>query len=283
MVFFSLLTATFVRGQNANDPFYRYGFPHEQIYVDIELALSNAKEVSKLKIEDTDLSLMVDKLRKIKNVQVLKLANNHLDSLPEELFKNGKLLYFESLGNPLKKLPANFGQNIGLKEFKLIGAKLDSLPNSFSSLSRLSRIEMQSVESDSLLLNNALSKLTQLSEVLFYKVPLTQFPITSSSKLQLHQVYLVDCNLSQIDSLFWENSKVEVLVLDNNQISEIPKEVVNLEALVTLSLKNNKIEHLPEYFSRLKTLKTLDISGNKIPRHEMEIIRILLPNCKIIY
>lgn len=59
-----------------------------------------------------------------------------------------------------------------------------------------------------------------------------------------------------------ENSKC--LVLDNNNLKSLPREMVILKELVLLRLNNNKFEKIPEVVGDLKKLKSLEISGNKI-------------------
>ena len=272
-----------IEAQSVNDPFYRYGFPQEQIYIDFEQALSDAKEVKKLKLEAFDLSAKLDKLEKFKSLKVLKLSNNLIDSLPEEIFDAGSLLYFESIGNAYRALPENFSNSVGLKELKIINAAIDSLPIQMSSVKYLRRIEFQSFEGDTLDLRPFLRAQRNLEELLLYKVPVHYFPLRDSSAKTLNQVYLVNCQLASIDSAFWNNRALEILVLDDNEITAIPDELLQLSSLKTLSLKNNRIKHLPELVSKLPNLELLNLSGNKIPFHELEIVRILMPNCKIIY
>ena len=269
--------------QVGDDPFYRYGFPQEQIYVDIEQALSEAKEVKKLKLEAVDLSLIADKLDKFRTIKVLRLTNNQIDSLPDRMFEAGSLLYFESIGNSFKHLPANFGKSKGLKELKIINAAIADFPESMSEIRFLRRIEFQSFEVDSVEMLPFLGAQRSLEEVLLYKIPMNDFPIRDSSSTTLKQVYMVNCQLTKIDSSFWNNQLLEVLALDDNKIGEIPEEVLKLKLLKSLSLKNNNLKHLPEFIAKLPALQVLNVSGNKIPYHELEIIRILLPNCKIIY
>ena len=212
-----------------------------------------------------------------------KLSNNLIDSLPEEIFDAGSLLYFESIGNAYRALPENFSNSVGLKELKIINAAIDSLPIQMSSVKYLRRIEFQSFEGDTLDLRPFLRAQRNLEELLLYKVPVHYFPLRDSSANTLNQVYLVNCQLASIDSAFWNNRALEILVLDDNEITAIPDELLQLSSLKTLSLKNNRIKHLPELVSKLPNLELLNLSGNKIPFHELEIVRILMPNCKIIY
>jgi Leucine-rich repeat (LRR) protein len=76
---------------------------------------------------------------------------------------------------------------------------------------------------------------------------------------------------------------IQTLILDKNELKEFPKEFFKLKTLKELSLRDNKLTSLPEEIRFIKSLEILDLTGNNIPKNEIEIARILLPFCKIIY
>jgi Leucine-rich repeat (LRR) protein len=77
--------------------------------------------------------------------------------------------------------------------------------------------------------------------------------------------------------------KLKYLEISDNQITEIPEGISKLENLEYLSFQNNQITSLPEKLTFLRKLQTLDIRGNKIPMPEIEILKLSLPKCRILF
>ena len=75
---------------------------------------------------------------------------------------------------------------------------------------------------------------------------------------------------------------IQTLILDKNNFEEIPKEIFKLKTLKELSLRENQLTSLPEEISKIKGLELLDLTGNKIPISDVDILKALLPYCKII-
>lgn len=272
-----------VQGQELQDPFYRYGFPQDEIFIDIDKAGKNSKEAHKLKVHDVDLSLELKKLEKFKYLKVLELKNNKLDSLPIDLFENRGLQYFSCAGNSLKKIPEALANFEKLQELKLINTRLDSFPSSFRQLFFLRNLELQSNVADTFHVNDCFSNLKSLERMLVYRTVLDSFPKSLNGSKKLKELYLVHTNVGNIDSGLYQCKKLEVLVLEGNGIKQLDKRILNLKNLKVLSFKNNQLKVLPEYLSKLPQLKTLDLLGNPIPRYQVEILRILLPKCRILF
>ena len=90
---------------------------------------------------------------------------------------------------------------------------------------------------------------------------------------------------NQLTSLPAEIGKLEKLKsfdLSDNQLTSIPAEFENLEKLKYLNLYNNELTSLPAEFGKLKKLEELDLRNNPIPKEEIEKLKELLPNCKIL-
>ena len=47
-------------------------------------------------------------------------------------------------------------------------------------------------------------------------------------------------------------------------------------------LSNNQLKSTPEFIAKIGNLKTLDLRGNPIPKHEIDILKILMPQCQIL-
>lgn len=59
---------------------------------------------------------------------------------------------------------------------------------------------------------------------------------------------------------------LRILMLDTNELTELPQEICLLSALERLSLSNNHLKTLPDAFSSLRNLKSLHIANNKLEK-----------------
>ncbi len=70
--------------------------------------------------------------------------------------------------------------------------------------------------------------------------------------------------LAQVPDAVTKMTDVEILDLSDNELTELPEELKNLNQLTTLLLSGNKLEEIPGNVCRLKTLTTLDVTYNVI-------------------
>jgi Leucine-rich repeat (LRR) protein len=62
----------------------------------------------------------------------------------------------------------------------------------------------------------------------------------------------------------FENEKIVMLDLGNNQLTSLPESLGNLTALRVLDLGNNQLTSLPESLGNLTALTSLDLSDNQL-------------------
>ena len=67
---------------------------------------------------------------------------------------------------------------------------------------------------------------------------------------------------------------LRVLMLDTNEIVELPDEICLLSKLERLSLSNNHFAELPQNFGRLKNLASLHLSNNDIAVFPVQICQL---------
>ncbi len=277
------LSSLFCKAQQTFDAFQLYGPYGSTIYPTYYGALKNHKEAYKVKSYGEDLNKGFSKLKKLNKLYVFEIKNNNIDSFPEIIGSFKNLMYLSSSKNPLKKLPESFGKLQSLKILKLHYTSIDSLPNNFSALNQLQTLEIQSNNADTFFTKNALKGLYNLKSLTIFKTNLKEFPLGMEKNKKLKNVVIVDCQLENIDPKFSDNKIVSTLILDNNKIKEFPLEFIKLKTLKELSLRNNNIKKLPEKVSYLSGLEVLDLRGNPISKYEINIIKVLLPKCRIIH
>jgi len=69
-------------------------------------------------------------------------------------------------------------------------------------------------------------------------------------------------NLKEVP-LVAQNSDIEILILDNNNLEKLPSWIGNLSNLKVLSVRNNNLSELDSRISFCENLEQLYLSGNK--------------------
>jgi len=65
----------------------------------------------------------------------------------------------------------------------------------------------------------------------------------------------------------FELSELQTLKLNDNELTEVPSELSNLEQLTTLDISNNKIESLPKLdFDKMPSLASISLNGNPVEK-----------------
>ena len=77
-----------------------------------------------------------------------------------------------------------------------------------------------------------------------------------------NEVNLSSEDLTELPKGLINNSSMEILNLSYNQIETLPSQIQNWKSLKILDLEYNKMRSLPAEIGKLKNLEELDISGN---------------------
>ena len=105
---------------------------------------------------------------------------------------------------------------------------------------------------------------------------LREFPVpTSLKKLSKLEVLLLDCNdLPNFPEFTDQLSHLKVLDLSSNKLTKIPDSIGNLSKLEVLLLDNNLLSTFPEFSDHFSHLKVLDISSNEFTRFPDSISKL---------
>jgi hypothetical protein len=93
------------------------------------------------------------------------------------------------------------------------------------------------------------------------------------------------------ERLMINNIHLKDLVLEKNQISQIPGQISNLKDLKVLNLDSNNLTSIPAHISGLKRLSSLSLPGNQIKHISDEICELselvsdkcIYNSCNVIY
>lgn len=174
----------------------------------------------------------------LESLYYLLLNNNQLTSLSENFGDLDNLSHLDLEENLLAELPASFGDLASLDSLYLAQNQLTSLPENFGSLADLSFVRLS--------INN-----------------LTSFP---ESMTDLATIQVIQADQNQIETLP-ENignlgNTLHLLGLSNNNISEIPSSIGDMDVLYELYASNNQIEELPESIGDMDVLIILALDDN---------------------
>eukprot|EP01095_Lingulamoeba_sp_RSL-Kostka_P013603 TRINITY_DN567_c0_g1_i2.p1 TRINITY_DN567_c0_g1~~TRINITY_DN567_c0_g1_i2.p1 ORF type:complete len:245 (-),score=35.52 TRINITY_DN567_c0_g1_i2:39-773(-) len=164
----------------------------------------------------------------MKKLEYLNLIDNEIKEIPKELcmMTQLKLLFLDDNLISCEGIPENITNLTQLTELSLSN-KMTYIPECICDLISLENISLSGNDFSSMEFTDSLSKLTNLKNLNLANTKLENIPI---------QI----CN---IPSLI-------VLILDDNNISSIPRDISKLISLKTLHLQNNQI-------SDVKPLKPL--------------------------
>ncbi|KAJ3443699.1 leucine-rich repeat-containing protein [Anaeramoeba flamelloides] len=252
-------------------------------------AIYSIKTLRKLDLSKNLFTSIPPRFRKLKNLTELDLSSNSLThfftiSLTSQLSKVETLLLN---GNQIAKVNGSISKLISLK-------KLDLRTNNIMKISKkISRcVKLQTLLLDrnnlsglpSLRANTQLAELS-LSENNFYRLDPQIYKTNSLvclrindnklfgiSKLlpnnsTLEKIQILNlCNNKIVaidDNFFHQNSNLEQLSLENNNLISVPNSMFNLQFLQILKLSRNRLSELPSNFGLLgSNLKQLDLSFN---------------------
>lgn len=103
--------------------------------------------------------------------------------------------------------------------------------------------------------------------------------IGNLTKLQILNLH--NNTLSEIPPEIGELTDLEELDLSSNQLEDLPVEIWDLSNLKILKLDFNQFTSLPQEISKLTKLEKLSLIGNNFAPEDIEEIKKLLPNTRV--
>ncbi len=98
------------------------------------------------------------------------------------------------------------------------------------------------------------------------------------------EIILLEGNaISNLPRRFKDLKSLYQLDLGDNNIKYIPKSLAKLPRLEVLDLSDNHIKKIPSFAHRMNKLRTLDLSGNPLELDEVDRLRKSLPDCEVIF
>lgn len=280
LTYIFLLLCAVMQSQNEFDKYGPFG---SQVYTDLKPALDIQKNVYKMDLSYKKLDpKLYAKIGKLKDLQALKLSGNEVTTFPEGFSDLYNLIYFASYNNAFTSFPQGFKKLVNLNYLEFFGAKFDSIPSDIAYLGKLKTLKISSTD-DTLKLPVTLKYLKNLKELTIENCVLDSFPKEVFKIPNLTYLNITNAQVHYVTSHFERFKKLEVLVLDANQLSTLPYQIYLASNLRLLSVKNNHLQKLPDSISQLENLTLLDVRGNGFSKEYIEELKALLPGCEIRY
>ncbi len=126
-------------------------------------------------------------------------------------------------------------------------------------------------------------KLSELELIDFSHNHLDKIPIEISSLKKLTRVNFSHNKIAKIPSEIKYCEELIGIEMRSNQLEELPTELFSLPKLQWLYLDNNYLTNIPIEIQQLKNLRWLHLTGNPISETELIKLKILLPDCSIVF
>ncbi len=257
--------------------------PFNRPVTNLKEALKNPDNTYHLKLENVWLSEKdIDKVSRLKNLQTLVLINNGLDSFPRVWCNFSRLLELHIEKNPVKELPPEFVNLYNLRKVSFKETKITSFPFTFSYLYRVNYLTVTD-NTEKLSLPENMYFMKSLKELKIINTPLDTLPDSLFFCPKLNVLILHNDSIDELPVTIGNAQQLSTLILDNNRLTRLPRSFYRLTALTYCSLANNKITELSEECVNFKKLYEWNLTGNPLSDYRLDIIRILLPNCKVVF
>lgn len=272
------LWSFFTKGQNEFDKYGPFG---SMTYTDLKEALKIEKKVYKIDLSYQKIDpKLYEKLSKITDLQALKLSTNELTEYPKNFEALYNLVYFASYNNKLKTFPLNLKPFSNLHYLELQHTLIDSVPAQIAYLNKLQSFKFGNTD-DTLKLPSTLHFLKNLKDVTIENCVMDSFPKQLFKLSSLYYLNLSNTNTYYLTRHFERLPNLEVLIIENNHLTEIPFDIYKAYKLRVISLRGNKLRKIPDSICQLENLTLLDLRGNNLTIEDLEELKILLPGCEI--
>ncbi|XP_071163280.1 malignant fibrous histiocytoma-amplified sequence 1 homolog isoform X1 [Mytilus edulis] len=151
-----------------------------------------------------------------------------------------------------------------LKRLLVSGIHLKTVPESL--IDRLTHLEKLDLSNNQLgdgAIPDDMKKLEKLSDLALNNNKLTKVPPAIK---RLKYLARLDLSTNGLDSLkgLEKNRRMQILVLDNNKVSNVFPDISHMQRLEVLKCKDNVVKEIECDVRNLRSLRDLDLSGNSI-------------------
>jgi len=204
-------------------------------------AITRLQKLTSLNLSGNELTSITEQITHLKILTKLDFGFNKLTIIPECLIQLKKLKTLSIPGYELTTLPAWIIGIKGLISLDLSGNKLSSLPESFAQLQKLKRLDLSNNNFEEI--PNSIFRLNSLEELRLENYDSYHIGGIGGRK---HIEYSSYNNIQEISSKILQLKNLKSLILFNNNIENLPPEILQSEAFLSVD-----VEKLKNYFRQL--------------------------------
>lgn len=158
----------------------------------------------------------------------------------------------------------------------IFGILLFSDINIVTKLLRINKV-INSLDNKYLAKNKAITHLNISMKSIYQAIKLSNCGIINCINLRINQNTLILCNVNICAYLFEYFQKLQIIMLSNLSINNMPCKIYNLINLIKLSITDSNIITISKEIINLVNLKTLNLKSNKLLAvpHEIELLKKL--------
>ncbi|WP_421762936.1 leucine-rich repeat domain-containing protein [Ekhidna sp.] len=223
-------------------------------------SVSRIKELSRY--EEATQRIEKYKLSDISTLKEIDLTGARLEKVPEWIYSAHKLEVFILDHNKISKLPKRLKE---LPNLKRIYWRFNDLSKSKVKISKLPKVEKLDLTGNGLSKLPRLHHLNELNELVLEDNQFTKLPTWKGRRLKNLEELDVSKNPLKLDKRWYGLiDHVEILRLNKCQIDEIHPTLYKMSGLKQLLIQVNELEEIPEGISSLKFLNKLSFYKNSI-------------------
>jgi len=244
---------------------------------EIPEAVLNLSELRTLQLRNNQINKIPEVISNLKNLTILGLNNNHIEEIPESLLCLTSLEKLHLRNNRIKNLPSKITNltNLKLTVLDISGNQITEIPEIFERLPKLRELDLR---------RNPLPISTKILEsstksfknIFDYLSVLKQIELAKCEDWQ--ELNLSEKGITEIPKEIVNLNNLRKLQLNKNQIEEIPEEISELVNLTKLEINSNKIKEIPDTIGNLINLTTLSLSDNQIEEIPEDISKLVKLN-----
>jgi Leucine-rich repeat (LRR) protein len=247
-------------------------------FTSLEEALRRPDKVYKLRLDETNMSVLPPTIGNLVNLQELSLDRNQLVTLPPEIGKLTNLQVLVLDKNKLQRLPREmmslrnlqklYLNNYNLKDESDIapedepGEELRALWIAIDSLLHLETLGLG--ENKFKTFPAAILRAKSLRCLYLNNNSLTEIHPGIGTLSSLEQLDLSNNQLKVLPSEMGKLRKLQVLDVRLNNLAKLPPEIGGCMSLVDLDLGFNTLKELPDEIGDLKNLEKINVSNNRL-------------------
>lgn len=231
------------------------------------------KSLKHLVIKGKSIEKIPDKFDNFRELEVLEIYETSIKQLPDSIGELLKLINLTISETDLTSLPETIGKLRSLKTLDLHKISINSLPNSIGLLKSLRKLRLSNLYLESI--SEFFGNLHNLEELEVLDCEFTSIPKSFGNLKNLRKIYLKNVKMPRFPQSITNLKKITLLI-----IIESPNftfSTLNLFPNVKeLILQGNNLKEIPAEISLMKSLRYIDVSDNPITAISKEVLS--LPN-----